>query len=93
MDPLPSTLPRGSKDIGDGFILLRAKDKAIQAMRHCERQVFEDYLKNTHVVQVPERWSPGVVRWARLRPPNGQVVRSAWKEKLKPLEKVRMARM
>jgi hypothetical protein len=92
LDPLPPAMPRGSKDIGDGFILLRAKDKALQAMQHCERLAFADYLKNTHAVQVPDCWSPEVVRWARLRLPNGQVARSAWKEKLKPLEKVRMAR-
>jgi hypothetical protein len=92
LDPLPPAMPRGSKDIGDGFILLRAKDKALRAMRHCERLAFADYLKNTHAVQVPDHWSPEVVRWARLRLPNGQVARSAWKEKLKPLEKVRMAR-
>ena len=61
-------------------------------MRESERQAFSDYLKNTHALQVPERWSPEVVRWAQLRLPNGQVARSAWKEKLKPLEKVRMAR-
>ncbi|KAG2106524.1 hypothetical protein BD769DRAFT_1336785, partial [Suillus cothurnatus] len=31
-------------------------------------------------------------RWARLRLPNGQVSRCAWKETLKPADKVRMAR-
>ena len=92
LDPLPPVVPRGGKDIGDGFILLRAKDKAPWAMRDCERQAFSDYLKNAHALQVPEGWSPGVARWARLRLPNGQVARSAWKEKLKPVEKVRMAR-
>jgi hypothetical protein len=92
LDPLPPAMPRGSKDIGDGFILLRAKDKALRAMRDCESQAFADYLNNTHAQQVPEHWSPQIVRWARLRLPNGQVARSAWKEKLKPLEKVRMAR-
>lgn len=35
---------------------------------------------------------PRLQRWARLRLPNGQIVRSAWKEKSKPLDKVRMAR-
>ena len=32
LDPLPPAMPRGSRDIGDGFILLRAKDKALRAM-------------------------------------------------------------
>ncbi|KAF8805085.1 hypothetical protein BYT27DRAFT_7225102 [Phlegmacium glaucopus] len=33
-----------------------------------------------------------VCRWARLQLPNGQVARSLWKESLKPLTKIRMAR-
>jgi hypothetical protein len=33
-----------------------------------------------------------VRRWARLRLPNGQVARSMWKESLKPLTKIRIAR-
>jgi hypothetical protein len=39
----------------------------------------------------PNSW-PRIIRWARLRLPNGQIARSAWKEKMKPLEAVRMAR-
>ena len=35
---------------------------------------------------------PRVIRWARLQLPNGQIAHSAWKEKLKDLEAVRMAR-
>ncbi|KAJ6550878.1 hypothetical protein DFH09DRAFT_892146, partial [Mycena vulgaris] len=31
-------------------------------------------------------------RWARLRLPNGQIARSAWKEMLKPPDKLRRAR-
>ncbi|KAJ6524622.1 hypothetical protein DFH09DRAFT_937130 [Mycena vulgaris] len=31
-------------------------------------------------------------RWAHLRLPNGQIARSGWKEKHKPLKNVRMAR-
>ncbi|KAJ6480041.1 hypothetical protein DFH09DRAFT_849271, partial [Mycena vulgaris] len=31
-------------------------------------------------------------RWARLRIPNGQIARTAWKEKQKALNKVRMSR-
>ncbi|KAF8813455.1 hypothetical protein BYT27DRAFT_7220393 [Phlegmacium glaucopus] len=92
LDPLLPVVPRGGKDIGAGFILLRAKDKALRVMRDCERQAHADYLTKAHALQVPEGWSPEVTRWARLHLPNGQVARSAWKEKLKPLDKVRMAR-
>ncbi|KAF8954065.1 hypothetical protein BDZ97DRAFT_1629259, partial [Flammula alnicola] len=31
-------------------------------------------------------------KWARMRLPNGQIVRGGWKEKHKALEKVRMGR-
>ncbi|KAF8811705.1 hypothetical protein BYT27DRAFT_7221374 [Phlegmacium glaucopus] len=91
LDPLPPVVPQGGKDIGAGFILLRAKDKALRVMHGCKRQAHADYLTKAHALQVPEGWSPEVTRWARLCLPNGQVVRSAWKEKLKPLDKVRMA--
>jgi hypothetical protein len=37
-------------------------------------------------------WLPHVVCWARLCLPNGQIARSAWKEKLKPPQDVCMAR-
>ncbi|KAI1795269.1 hypothetical protein LXA43DRAFT_874110, partial [Ganoderma leucocontextum] len=33
-----------------------------------------------------------VRKWARLRLPNSQIARSAWKETLKPLDKLRMSR-
>ena len=50
------------------------------------------YFFVTFSDEVAENWSPGVCKWARVRLPNGQVARSSWKEKLKPLTKVRMAR-
>lgn len=85
-------VPRGACDLGNGYILLRAKDTACRPMRDCERGAFAAYLRCNHNFSVATDWSPDVIRWARLRIPNGQVARSAWKECLKPLEKVRMAR-
>jgi hypothetical protein len=87
-----STIPRGGKDCGNGYVLLRAKDKVLQAMRPCEKHAFAAYLTDVHALQIAEHWSPEIARWARLRLPNGQIARSSWKEQLKPLEKVRMAR-
>jgi hypothetical protein len=92
LETSPPVVPRGGQDLGDGYLLLRAKDRVLTAMRDCEIQAFASYLKDTHAMQVGENWSPGVCKWARLRLPNGQVARSSWKEKLKPLTKVRMAR-
>jgi hypothetical protein len=92
LDPSAPTVPRGGKDCGYGYVLLRAKDNVLRAMRPCEKLAFAAYLSDTHALQVAEDWSPGIARWARLGLPNGQVARSSWKEKLKPLKKVRMAR-
>ena len=39
-----------------------------------------------------DNWFPHIVQWARLRLPNSQIARSAWKEKLKTIEEVQMAR-
>jgi hypothetical protein len=44
------------------------------------------------VAENPNGWCPKVTRWARLRLLNGQVARSQWKESIKPLGKVRIAR-
>jgi hypothetical protein len=84
-------LPRGSKDVGDGYVLLRAVEKHPKPMRNCEVSALGDYLRGEGV-SVPLDWCPLVLRWARMRLPNGQVARSAFKEKLKPLEKIRTAR-
>ncbi|KAF8810988.1 hypothetical protein BYT27DRAFT_7253126 [Phlegmacium glaucopus] len=88
----PPVIPRGAQDLGDGYILLRARDKLYRRIDVSEEVAFAGYLKDIHGIDVDEDWSPVLARWARLRLPNGQVARSAWKEKLKPLLKVRMAR-
>lgn len=87
-----NSIPRGAKDLGDGYILLRARDRTARQVDVAESQALRRYLQSTHNKDLPEGWAPKVLRWARLRLPNGQVARSAWKEKLKPLERVRMAR-
>jgi hypothetical protein len=92
LETSPPDVPRGAKELGDGYVLLRARDRTSRAISDCERQALVTYLNDNHSVTVGDDWSPLIVRWARLRLPNGQVARSAWKEKLKPLEKVRMAR-
>ena len=87
-----NSIPRGAKDLGDGYILLRARDRTARQVDVAESQALRRYLQSTHNKDLPEGWAPKVLRWARLRLPNGQVARSAWKEKLKLLERVRMAR-
>ena len=92
LDPSPSTVPRGSKDLGDGYVLLRAKDNASRNIPNCEESALIKYLNDTHNLSLSDDWSPTITRWARLHLPNGQIARSAWKENLKPINKVRTAR-
>ncbi|KAH9008896.1 hypothetical protein EDB84DRAFT_1280885 [Lactarius hengduanensis] len=79
------SLPRGSKDLGDGFVLLRARDATPHPLRENEVQALRALFPSTPP-------SVSVRRWARLRIPTGQNCYSAWKEKQKPLEKRRTAR-
>ncbi len=84
--------PRGSQDLGRGFLLLRARDSCKREIKNTSeaaaiRAYFTAASEDLH-----EEWKPFVERWARVQLPNGQVARSAWKEKQKPLTKVRMAR-
>jgi hypothetical protein len=87
-----SNLPQGAKEVGDGYILLRARDRTHRPMRDCEALALRNYLESVTLSLNDDNYSPSIVRWARLRLPNGQVARSSWKEKLKPLTKLRMAR-
>jgi hypothetical protein len=94
LEPPTNLLPRGSIDLGGGYALLRAMEEGAHRVRVCEGQAIREYLEtfSTQSAETIEA-CPFVTRWARVRLPNGQVARSAWKEKLKPLEKVRIARV
>ncbi|KAI0352686.1 hypothetical protein OH77DRAFT_1408449 [Trametes cingulata] len=89
-------LPRGALDIGNGYVLLRARDRCAREIPPEEAAAFLDYLSHKE----PERYADQdqssfsfkVQKWARLRLPNDTVARSAWKEQEKPLKKLRMAR-
>ncbi|KAJ3848731.1 hypothetical protein EV368DRAFT_76080 [Lentinula lateritia] len=74
IDPIQTLLPRGSQDIGNGYVLLCACDST------------------AHPAKVDQQFHPHITRWARLRLPNGQIVRSRWKEDLKELNDLRMSR-
>ena len=92
LDPSPPHVLQGAKDLGDGFILLHAKDRVSQTVQNCEKEILLKYLKDVYNAPMDEDWIPTISRWARLRLPNGQVARSTWNEKMKPLNKVRMSR-
>jgi hypothetical protein len=60
-------------------------------MTSAEEHALEEYLLNKTGSHCD---CSGVLvrRWARLRLPCGQTVRSLWKEKIKPLDELRMSR-
>ena len=92
LDPDVDKIPRGAKDLGHGFVLLRARDETATKLAGPEAAAVKSWFEHATGDPAAINWNPRVKRWARLKLPNGQIARSAWKEKAKPLEKVRMAR-
>jgi hypothetical protein len=84
--PSEPGLPRGAKDLGGGFVLLRARDRSPHTLRGCEADALRAFLRTTASGTI------SVHRWAKLRIPTGQICYSGWKEKEKPLLKRRTAR-
>jgi hypothetical protein len=84
-----SKIPRGALDLGRGYVLLRARDRYLHKLSGHELAAV---TRADIQLEYPIHDYLAVHRWARLRLPNGQIARSAWKESLKPLTKVRMAR-
>ena len=80
LEPDKSAMPAGSLDIDDGYVLLRKRDKAAHAVRECEADSIRTYLTDALGDAAVLRWSGTVIRWARVRLPNGQVARSLWGE-------------
>ncbi|KAH9858466.1 hypothetical protein C2E23DRAFT_717287 [Lenzites betulinus] len=90
-----SHLPRGALDLGNNFVLLRARDTYSRWAPPGDAAAFHRYL--TALGHAPpmgiDEYALRVRKWARVRLPNDQVARSAWKEGLKPLLNVRIARV
>jgi hypothetical protein len=92
LEPVNNSLPRGSEDLGSGFILLRARDRVDRKVSNPhELHAIQTYLERNGCI-LPEPWEPRVRRWARVRLPNGQVARSSWKESLKRIDRLRISR-
>jgi hypothetical protein len=77
----PGTLPWGSKDLGGGYVLLRA----------CQPTAVDISDREATAIMVLwdakgwpncDRWPRAVRRWARLRLPNGQIlfVHGGWNQ-------------
>ncbi|KAJ3019329.1 hypothetical protein NUW54_g116 [Trametes sanguinea] len=88
-------LPKGAQCLGNNLVLLCPKDSTSRWVTDSEAAAFYTYL--TGLDERPSgamcEFSLKVRKYARLRLPNGQVARSAWKETLKPLANSRIARI
>jgi len=78
-------LPYGSVDLGNGYVLLRKRAKHLIIPRGDEATAILEFLG-------PEYALPCITKWARLRLLNGQIARSAWREKLRLPEQLRVSR-
>jgi hypothetical protein len=82
------TFPRGAKDLGQGYALLRACQNTAEPVTEVEANVILRYWENKGW---PNRdaWPCAVKRWSRLQLPTGQKVRSVWYESqsTRPLRK------
>jgi len=70
--------PRGSKDLGDGYVLLGPKDTGPYHLSHVERTALNNFCSGVPDAENVERQS--VYRWGRLKLPVDQISRSRWKE-------------
>ncbi|KAI0706255.1 hypothetical protein C8T65DRAFT_577277 [Cerioporus squamosus] len=92
----PRRLPRGAMALGDDYDLLRALQRHASPCTPAESAAFHVYYSEVDPDALNGRtrdeFTLKVRRWARVRLPNNQVARSAWKECQKPLCRLRMAR-
>jgi hypothetical protein len=88
LEPPENPVPRGAKILSNGYILLRAMDNAARQVTLHETNAIKKYKEGLG----DDSDVPPITKWARLKLPNGQIARSAWKETLKSLENLRTAR-
>jgi hypothetical protein len=92
LEPDSDTLPRGSNDIGDSYVFLRARDGAACLIDGVAGATIREFYEERGFGNFENDWFPHIIRWAQLCLPNGQIARSSWKEKLKSPEHIRTAR-
>ena len=82
------SFPRGAKDLGHGYALLRMCQKTPKPVTEHEANAI---LRHWEENGWPNRdaWPRALKRWSRLRLPNGQIARSRWYEShsTRPLRK------
>lgn len=71
-------LPYGALDLGDNYALLRVKDETAYPMSASDIQALRAHWVQSAWPEI--HFSNKVLRWGRLRLPNGQTVRSTYSE-------------
>ena len=82
--------PRGSIDLGDGYLLLWPKDHKPYRLSPAEWDALTTFYSGLPNGSIAKR---SVCRWGRLRIPNGQTARSYWKEVIRVPRSARTDRM
>ncbi|KAF7979644.1 hypothetical protein HWV62_41611 [Athelia sp. TMB] len=90
----PDTVPpvRGSVDIGDGYCLLRPRQRRATTIGGAEGDAIREYLEAEGMAHFDDDEYPQIIRWGRLMLPTKQIARTYWKESNKPLDETRMSR-
>jgi hypothetical protein len=84
------TLPHGSMDLGNGYVLLKAKQRYPSLPSETETLAIQTYFEMNGDPGVFSHFK--ITRWARLHLPTGQIAHTAWKECLKPTDHLRRSR-
>ena len=71
----PKGAPKGSKDLGNGYVLLGPKETTPYHPSPYERTALNIFFPQDHAED-----HPSIFRWGRLQLPTEQIARSRWKE-------------
>ncbi|PBK73221.1 hypothetical protein ARMSODRAFT_1068079 [Armillaria solidipes] len=87
-----TSIPHNAIDLGKGYVLLPKIDPVQHDITASEERAIKLYLMQLGYVLGSTWHCSQVRRWARLRLPTGQNVRSLWIEQYKPLNRLRSSR-
>lgn len=77
----PKPLPNGAVDIGDGYALLRKRDRKDRPPDAEHVPAIRNFLGEDCPI-------PRILRWARTQLPNGQIIHSRWREDSRALHRL-----
>lgn len=89
--PLESRLPDSAVQLPHGYALLHPKERSKSRVSPEQRVAIADYYERNGGT-LDAGWKGHVRRYGRLLLPTGQYARSAWRETLKELHKIRISR-